>query len=475
LSSQYDTGLLVLGSGPGGYAAAFRAADLGLDTTLVERYPTLGGVCLNVGCIPSKALLHMAKVVGDAEDMADKGVAFGEPKIDLEKLRAWKEDVVSRLTRGLAQMAEKRGVRVVHGTGRFTDPHTIEISRGGDETAEISFAQAIVAAGSRSALIPGLPEGDPRVMDSTAALELEEVPQRLLVIGGGIIGLEMASVYVALGSAVTVVELLPRLMSGCDADLVRPLQRRLSRSYENIFLDTRVTGVESLKAGLGVSFEGKKAPASDVFDRVLVAVGRRANGLDLGLDRAGVEVEDSGVVGVNSQQRTNVPHILALGDLTGEPMLAHRATHQGKVAAEVAAGLKTAFEARVIPSVAYTDPEIAWAGLGEEQAKNEGRKIGVGRFPWVASGRSLALGRSEGFTKLIFDPETKELLGAGIVGPGAGALIAEVALAIEMGADAEDLALTVHAHPTLSETIGLAAEVFSGTVTDLYLGRRSPS
>ncbi len=475
MSSQYDTGLLVLGSGPGGYAAAFRAADLGLDTTLVERYPTLGGVCLNVGCIPSKALLHMAKVVGDAEDMADKGVAFGEPKIDLEKLRAWKEDVVSRLTRGLAQMAEKRGVRVVHGTGRFTDPHTIEISRGGDETAEISFAQAIVAAGSRSALIPGLPEGDPRVMDSTAALELEEVPQRLLVIGGGIIGLEMASVYVALGSAVTVVELLPRLMSGCDADLVRPLQRRLSRSYENIFLDTRVTGVESLKAGLGVSFEGKKAPASDVFDRVLVAVGRRANGLDLGLDRAGVEVEDSGVVGVNSQQRTNVPHILALGDLTGEPMLAHRATHQGKVAAEVAAGLKTAFEARVIPSVAYTDPEIAWAGLGEEQAKNEGRKIGVGRFPWVASGRSLALGRSEGFTKLIFDPETKELLGAGIVGPGAGDLIAEVALAIEMGADAEDLALTVHAHPTLSETIGLAAEVFSGTVTDLYLGRRSPS
>lgn len=465
----------MLGSGPGGYAAAFRAADLGLDTTLVERYPTLGGVCLNVGCIPSKALLHMAKVVGDAEEMADKGVAFGEPKIDLEKLRAWKEDVVSRLTRGLAQMAEKRGVRVVHGTGRFTDPHTIEISRGGDETAEISFAQAIVAAGSRSALIPGLPEGDPRVMDSTAALELEEIPQRLLVIGGGIIGLEMASVYVALGSAVTVVELLPRLMSGCDADLVRPLQRRLSRSYENIFLDTRVTGVESLKAGLGVSFEGKKAPASDVFDRVLVAVGRRANGLDLGLDRAGVEVEDSGVVGVNSQQRTNVPHILALGDLTGEPMLAHRATHQGKVAAEVAAGLKTAFEARVIPSVAYTDPEIAWAGLGEEQAKNEGRKIGVGRFPWVASGRSLALGRSEGFTKLIFDPETKELLGAGIVGPGAGDLIAEVALAIEMGADAEDLALTVHAHPTLSETIGLAAEVFSGTVTDLYLGRRSPS
>lgn len=465
----------MLGSGPGGYAAAFRAADLGLDTTLVERYPTLGGVCLNVGCIPSKALLHMAKVVGDAEEMADKGVAFGEPKIDLEKLRAWKEDVVSRLTRGLAQMAEKRGVRVVHGTGRFTDPHTIEISRGGDETAEISFAQAIVAAGSRSALIPGLPEGDPRVMDSTAALELEEIPQRLLVIGGGIIGLEMASVYVALGSIVTVVELLPRLMSGCDADLVRPLQRRLSRSYENIFLDTRVTGVESLKAGLGVSFEGKKAPASDVFDRVLVAVGRRANGLDLGLDRAGVEVEDSGVVGVNSQQRTNVPHILALGDLTGEPMLAHRATHQGKVAAEVAAGLKTAFEARVIPSVAYTDPEIAWAGLGEEQAKNEGRKIGVGRFPWVASGRSLALGRSEGFTKLIFDPETKELLGAGIVGPGAGDLIAEVALAIEMGADAEDLALTVHAHPTLSETIGLAAEVFSGTVTDLYLGRRSPS
>ncbi len=475
MSSQYDTGLLVLGSGPGGYAAAFRAADLGLDTTLVERYPTLGGVCLNVGCIPSKALLHMAKVVGDAEEMADKGVAFGEPKIDLEKLRAWKEDVVSRLTRGLAQMAEKRGVRVVHGTGRFTDPHTIEISRGGDETAEISFAQAIVAAGSRSALIPGLPEGDPRVMDSTAALELEEIPQRLLVIGGGIIGLEMASVYVALGSAVTVVELLPRLMSGCDADLVRPLQRRLSRSYENIFLDTRVTGVESLKAGLGVSFEGRKAPASDVFDRILVAVGRRANGLDLGLDRAGVEVEDSGVVGVNSQQRTNVPHILALGDLTGEPMLAHRATHQGKVAAEVAAGLKTAFEARVIPSVAYTDPEIAWAGLGEEQAKNEGRKIGVGRFPWVASGRSLALGRSEGFTKLIFDPETKELLGAGIVGPGAGDLIAEVALAIEMGADAEDLALTVHAHPTLSETIGLAAEVFSGTVTDLYLGRRSPS
>ena len=463
-----DTEVLVLGSGPGGYAAAFRAADLGRKVTLVERYPTLGGVCLNVGCIPSKALLHMAKVMGEAQDLGDHGVLFAEPRLDLDKIRTWKEEVVLRLTRGLGQMAEKRGVSVVRGTGRFASPHSLEVESE-DGGREISFANAIIAAGSRATRLPGLPVDD-RVMDSTSALELADVPGRLLVIGGGIIGLEMASVYAAFGSAVTVVELLPRLMSGCDADLVRPLARRVRKLYEKIYLDTRVTGIDAGPGGLTVSFEGKKAPAEDTFDRVLVSVGRRANGDGIAAAAAGVEVEASGIIRVDECLRTNVHHILAIGDITGEPMLAHRASHQGKVAAEVLSGQKSTFDARVIPAVAYTDPEVAWVGLGEEEAEAQGREVGIGRFPWLASGRSLALGRSEGFTKLIFDPATKELLGGGVVGPSAGDLIAEIALAIEMGADAEDLSLTVHPHPTLSETVAMASEVFLGTVTDLYLG-----
>ena len=467
----FDTELLVLGSGPGGYAAAFRAADLGLKVTLVERYETIGGVCLNVGCIPSKALLHLAQVIDEAGELDGRGVRFGAPEIDLDKVRFWKDGVVSRLTRGLAGMAEKRGVDVVHGTGRFSKPHSLLVEGGEAGSHEISFDRAIIAVGSRPTSIPGLPQNDPRVMDSTGALALEEIPGRLLVVGGGIIGLEMASVYAALGSAVTVVEMLPRLMLGCDEDLLKPLVRRVRKRYEKIWLETRVAGVQAVDEGLQATFDGPKAPETALFDRILVAVGRRSNGADIDAAAAGVVVDERGFVQVDEQQRTNAPHIFAIGDVTGDPMLAHRATHQGKVAAEAAAGLWSAFEAQVIPSVAYTDPEIAWVGLGEEDAARDGIEVGVGRFPWSASGRSLALGRSEGFTKLIFDPVTKRLLGAGIVGPGAGDLISEVALAIEMGADAEDLSLTVHPHPTLSETVAGAAEVFLGTVTDLYIGK----
>ena len=472
--AAHRTRLLVLGSGPGGYTAAFRAADLGLEVTLVERYPSLGGVCLNVGCIPSKALLHMAKVVDEARHFADHGVRFGAPEIDLDGLRGWKDGVVTRLTGGIATMAKQRGVTVLQGTGTLTGPNTLKVENEAG-TGEVTFEQAILATGSRVFQLPGLPYDDPRLIDSTGALELADVPERLLVIGGGIIGLEMATVYEALGSKITIVELTPGLIPGCDRDLVRPLQKRIAKRYENIFLETRVTGIESRDEGLEVHFEGgdkSGAPEKDIFDKVLLAVGRRPNGDLLNAESAGVQVTDRGFIPVDRQQRTNVPHIFAIGDLVGQPMLAHKATHEAKVAAEVAAGEKSSFDARVIPSVAYTDPEVAWVGLTETEAKEKGQKVGKGNFPWAASGRSLALGRDEGRTKILFDPETKRVLGAGIVGPLAGDLIAELALAIEMGADAEDIGLTIHPHPTLSETVAFSAEAFEGTITDLYLPRK---
>jgi dihydrolipoamide dehydrogenase len=462
--------VVVLGSGPGGYTAAFRAADLGLDTVLVERYPNLGGVCLNVGCIPSKALLHAAKVISEAHELKEAGIDFGAPKIDHAQLRKWKEQVVGKLTGGLAGMAKQRKVRVVQGTGIFGSPNELVVEgEKGKET--IAFKHCIIAAGSQSAKLPFLPE-DPRIIDSTGALELQDFPKRLLVIGGGIIGLEMATVYRELGAKVTVVEVLDALMAGADPDIVRPLQRRIEKQYENIFLGTKVTAVKAGKAGLEVSFEGGKAPKTDTFDRILVAVGRTPNGRNIGAEKAGVNVDARGFIGVDTQQRTNVPHIFAIGDITGAPMLAHKASHEGKVAAEVAAGRKSHFDARVIPSVAYTDPEVAWVGMTETEAKRQGLKVGKGVFPWAASGRSLSLGRSEGLTKLLFDETTHRVIGAGIVGPHAGDLIAEVALAIEMDCEAGDLGLTVHPHPTLSETIAFAAEVYEGTVTDLYIPRK---
>ncbi len=464
-----STKLLVLGGGPGGYTAAFRAADLGLEVTLVEREPQLGGVCLNVGCIPSKALLHAAKVIDDAHEMESHGIRFGQPTIELEALRDWKQSVVDRLTGGLSQMAKQRGVTVIHGTARLTSPTSVAIETKAGEQA-LSFEQAILAVGSRVVQIPGIPWDDPRVIDSTGALALEDIPGRLLVIGGGIIGLEMATVYAALGSKVTIVELMDGLMPGADRDLVRPLAKRLGTSCEAILTSTKVAKVEVLSEGLRATFEGKNAPEPQTFDRVLVAVGRRPNGDRVGAEAAGLRVDERGFVPVDAQQRTNVPHIFAIGDLVGNPMLAHKASHEGKAAAEIAAGHHAGVEARAIPSVAYTDPEVAWVGLTETDAKAKGIEVGVGRFPWAASGRALSLGRSDGFTKILFDPTTKRVLGGGIVGPSAGDLIAEVGLALEMGADAEDLGLTIHPHPTLSETVAFAAEVFEGTITDLYLG-----
>ncbi|MDX6471486.1 MAG: dihydrolipoamide dehydrogenase [Gaiellaceae bacterium] len=460
--------LVVLGAGPGGYTAAFRAADLGLETVLVERYDTLGGVCLNVGCIPSKALLHVAKVVSDAEESAAYGVRFARPELDLDALRGWKESVVGRLTSGLAGLAKQRGVRVVHGVGAFTSPNSLVVETT-DGPTEIAFRHCIVAAGSTPVRLPGLPYDDPRVIDSTGALELADVPQRLLVIGGGIIGLEMATVYEALGARVTVVELMDSLIPGCDKDLVRPLQRRIEKRYEAIHLGTRVTAVESVSEGLRVHFEGEGAPDPQLYDRVLVAVGRTPNGASLGAENAGVAVDERGFIAVDAQMRTNVPHIFAIGDVVGGPMLAHKATHEGKVAAEVIAGHDVAFDAKAIPSVAYTDPEVAWMGVTETEAAAEGRVVDKAVFPWAASGRALSLGRDEGLTKLLFDPETHRLLGAGMVGPGAGELVAETVQALELGAEAGDIALTIHPHPTLSETIGLAAELAEGTITDLYL------
>ncbi len=464
--------VLVLGAGPGGYSAAYRAADLGQKVVLVERFPILGGVCLNVGCIPSKALLHVAKVIDEAADMAEHGVSFGKPKIDLAAVRAWKDGVVARLTGGLATMAKQRKVQVLTGVGEFDDPHRVRVVASDGHTTSVAFRSAIVAAGSRVVQIPGVPYDDPRVLDSTSALALADVPKRLLVVGGGIIGLEMATFYRALGSAVTVVELLDGLMPGADRDLVRVLERRIAKQYEAIYTGTKVLRVEPGKEGLRAFFEGKKAPESALFDRVLVAVGRRPNGDRIGAAAAGLAVDARGFLVVDGQMRTNVPHIFAIGDIVGQPMLAHKAMHEAKVAAEVASGHRAAFDARVIPSVAYTDPEIAWAGLTETEAKARGIAVEKGSFPWSASGRALALGRAEGTTKLIFDPATRRVLGAGIAGPGAGELIAEAALAIEMGCAAGDLALTIHPHPTLSETVGLAAEVFEGTITDLYLPKR---
>ncbi len=464
------TQLLVLGSGPGGYTAAFRAADLGLKVTLVERWQELGGVCLNVGCIPSKALLHAAKVIEDAEQMGERGIMFGEPRIDRAKLRTWKNQVVGKLTGGLKVLARQRKVEVVRGSGRFVGPNVLEVMQGpGSE--RIRFEQCIIAAGSEPVRLPGLPE-DPRILDSSSALELPEFSGALLVIGCGIIGLEMACVYDALGSRVSLVELTQTLMPGCDPDLVRPLEKRIRARYQEILLGTKVASVVPEPAGLKVSFAGDKAPAAQSFERVLVAVGRVPNGNAIGAELAGVKVSERGFIPVDRQMRTNVPHIFAIGDIAGPPLLAHKAMHEGKVAAEVAAGQKRAFDARVIPSVAYTDPEIAWVGLTETEARAKGITYKKGVFPWIANGRSLSLGREDGFTKLLFDPETHRLLGGGIVGTNAGDLISEVALAIETGSDAADIGLTIHPHPTLSETVAGAAEAFEGTLTDLYIPRR---
>jgi dihydrolipoamide dehydrogenase len=463
-----DFDLVVLGAGPGGYTAAFRAADLGLSVALIERGPTLGGVCLNVGCIPSKALLHAARVIEEAEAMSKCGVTFGAPTIDAGRLRDWKNAIVGRLTGGLTALAKQRKVTVITGTAKFESPYQLLVS--GPSPRSVTFGQCIIAVGSESLRLPGLPD-DPRIIDSTGALELD-LPKRLLVVGGGIIGLEMATVYAALGVKVSVVELTEGLMPGCDRDLVRPLEKRIGARYERILLRTRMAKVEPLAEGLRVTFEGDRAPDAQVYDKVLVSVGRTPNGRLIGAEAAGVAVSERGFIAVDKQMRSNVPHIFAIGDVVGQPMLAHKATHEGKVAAEVAAGHKSFFDARVIPSVAYTDPEIAWVGVTETEAKARGIAVEKAVFPWAASGRSLAIGRDEGSTKLLFDPQTRRVIGGGIVGTGAGDLISEVALAIEMGADAADIALTIHPHPTLSETVAMAAEAFEGTLTDLYLPKR---
>ena len=463
--------VLVLGSGPGGYTAAFRAADLGKKVVLVERYPSLGGVCLNVGCIPSKALLHAARVVAEAEEMGHAGISFGKPKVELDKLRGWKESVVNKLTRGLAGLAKQRKVQVVEGVGRFVSANMLEVKTG-DGVKRLSFESAIIAAGSQAARIPGFPYDDKRLMDSTSALALEEIPQRLLVIGGGIIGLEMATVYDALGSKVTVVEMMDGLIPGADRDLIRPLHKRIEKRYEGIHLKTRVAKLEAQKKGLKATFEGDNAPEAQVYDRVLLSVGRRPNGKAIEATAAGVKVDERGYIPVDKQMRTNVSHIFAIGDIVGEPMLAHKATHEGKLAAEIVAGHKGAFDARTIPSVAYTDPEIAWMGLTETEAKAKNIAVEKAVFPWAASGRALATARDEGITKLLFDKNTRRLLGAGLVGPNAGELIAETVLALEMGADAEDIGLTIHPHPTLSETVFFAAEIAEGSITDLYMPKK---
>ena len=460
------TDVAVLGSGPGGYTAAFRAADLGLKTVLIERYPSLGGVCLNVGCIPSKALLHVAKVISDTREAAAYGIEFGEPNIDRTRLLRWKDKILSRLTGGLKGLAGQRQVTLVQGAGQFVSPNRIAVATG-DGTQDVEFDKAIIAVGSRPVSLPDCPD-DARVMDSTGALALPDIPSRLLIIGGGIIGLEMAAVYHELGSRISVVELLDNLMTGADPDLVKPLHKRIARQYENIYLGTRVTGIRPEENAVVVGFSGPQAPSEETFDRVLVAVGRHPNGKHIGADNAGINVDEQGFIPVDKQQRTNVANIFAVGDVTGAPMLAHKATHEGKVAAQVAAGMNSAFDARVIPSVAYTDPEVAWVGVTEVEAEQQGLKFGKGVFPWAASGRSLSLGRSEGLTKLLFDEQTRRVIGAGIVGSNAGDLIAELALAIEMDCTAEDIGLTIHPHPTLAETVAGAAEMFEGTITDLY-------
>ncbi|NKI36539.1 dihydrolipoyl dehydrogenase [Wenzhouxiangella sp. XN79A] len=468
---DHDVDLVVLGAGPGGYTAAFRAADLGLKVALIERYEALGGVCLNVGCIPSKALLHVGQVIDSAAHLAEHGVRFGEPKIELDSLRDFKQATVDKLTGGLAGMAKKRKVEVITGRAEFAGAHEIRVEHDG-EARRISFAQCIIAAGSRVVKIPGIPWDDERVMDSTGALELEEIPDRLLIIGGGIIGLEMACVYRALGSSITVVEMMDQLMPGADPDLVKPLKQHLEKQGVEFHLETKVEGVEAGESALTARFDGKGAPETAEFDRVLVCVGRRPNGDAVGAEHAGVEVTDRGFIEVDGQMRTNVDHIFAIGDLVGQPMLAHKASYEGKVAAEVAAGHKRAADARTIPSVAYTDPEVAWVGLTENQAKEQGLDFGVGKFPWAASGRALGMDRPEGFTKLLFDEKTGRVIGGGVVGVHAGDLIAEIGLAIEMGATAEDIGLTIHPHPTLSESVMMAAEIFEGTITDLYAPKK---
>ena len=469
--------MVVLGSGPGGYTAAFRAADVGLDTVLVERYASLGGVCLNVGCIPSKALLHAAAVIDEVAHAGDFGVEFGKPTITLDKLRAYKEKVVNQLTKGLAGMAKQRKVRNVQGVGRFVSANELEITAADGSTQLLRFQKCIIAAGSQAVKLPNFPWDDKRVMDSTDALELAEVPGSLLVVGGGIIGLEMATVYSALGSKVTVVEFMDQLMPGADKDLVKPLADRLKKQGINVHLKTKASGVTADAKGITVTFEAAEegqapALAQGTFDRVLVAVGRSPNGKKIDAEKAGVQVTDRGFIPVDRQMRTNVPHIFAIGDIVGNPMLAHKATHEGKLAAEVAAGHKKEWVARVIPSVAYTNPEIAWVGVTETEAKAKGLKVGVAKFPWAASGRAIGIGRTEGFTKLIFDEETHRIIGGAIVGVHAGDLLAEIGLAIEMGAEAEDIGHTIHAHPTLSESVAMASEIYDGTITDLYMPKK---
>lgn len=476
-SADLHAEVVVLGSGPGGYTAAFRAADLGKKVVLIERYSTLGGVCLNVGCIPSKALLHTAKVITEAEETAHHGVSFGAPQVDLDQLRNWKaNDVVGKLTGGLAAMAKQRNVTVVQGVGKFTSPNLLAVTAEDGKVTTISFDNAIIAAGSQATKFPGV-AADERIMDSTGALALADVPKRMLVIGGGIIGLEMGTVYDALGSKVSVVEFTDGLIQGCDRDLVRPLQKRMEKRFESIMLNTKVAKMEPKKDGIHVTFEGVNGNADapkgvEVYDRVLVSIGRRPNGKNIGAENAGVAVDDYGFIAVDKQMRTNVPHIFAIGDIVGQPMLAHKATHEAKVAAEVIAGEKVEFVASVIPSVAYTDPEVAWVGVTEIEAKAKGLEIEKASFPWAASGRAISVARTEGATKLIFDKNTHRIIGAGIVGVNAGELLAEAVLAIEMGADAHDLGLTIHAHPTLSETICFAAEMKEGTITDLYIKKR---
>jgi dihydrolipoamide dehydrogenase len=468
--------VLVLGAGPGGYTAAFRSADLGRKVVLIERYASLGGVCLNVGCIPSKALLHAAKVITEAEEMAHNGVAFGKPAIDIDRLRGWKESVIGKLTRGLGSMAKGRKVTVVEGVGKFTSPNMIEVSAK-DGVKRVSFDYCIIAAGSQVAKIPGFPYDDPRLIDSTGALELKDIPRRMLVIGGGIIGLEMACVYDALGSKVTVVEFADGLIPAADRDVVKPLHKRIEKRYEAIYLKTKVTRLEARPEGLLATFEGADGqaaptPNQQLFDRVLLAVGRRPNGREVGAEAAGVTANERGYIPVDKQQRTNVTHIFAIGDICGEPMLAHKATYEAKIAAETIAGHKVGFDALTVPSVAYTDPEIAWSGLTETQAKKDGIEYKAATFPWAASGRAISIDRTEGLTKLIYDTQTKRILGAGIVGPNAGELIAEMTLALEMGSDLEDVALTIHPHPTLSETPFFAAEVALGTITDMMPAKK---
>lgn len=460
--------VVVLGGGPGGYSAAFRAADLGKQVVLVERYPVLGGVCLNVGCIPSKALLHMAQIVHEVDEVSAHGIAYGKPSFDIDKVRAWKASVTKTLNDGLGALVKQRKITQLQGTGRFLSHNSLEVETE-QGTKTVTFDHAIIAAGSHPSKIPVFPNDDTRLWDSTDALDLPVIPKKLLIVGGGIIGLEMATVYHAFGSEISVVELMDQIIPGCDKDIVKPLHRRIKKQYKNIWLETRVHAIEPVAEGLRVSFEGKNAPESEIFDNVLVAVGRRPNGNRIDAQKAGVHVDEMGFIPVDKQQRTNVPHIFAIGDIVGNPMLAHKAVHEGKVAAEVISGLKAGFDALTIPSVAYTDPEVAWMGLTETQAKQDGIAYDKATFPWAASGRSLSLGRSEGLTKILCEKDTGRILGAGIVGSNAGELISEAVLALEMGADADDISLTVHPHPVLSETFAFAAEMINGTITDLYL------